>query len=154
MKVCEYGKPVHNLYMFPTQLRMLNDTYRCFITQKLTYLLENNIKYIPVTHCIQKLDFNSTSDNADSTFYYYANGCSKLFLKLGNIIVGNNKFDVHLKMLEKVMGKSYIKNVILTNTCGIDKYEVLKIRRFLNPCTQNISDWCIRNIKVKEEKGL
>lgn len=153
MYVCEHGKPNISLYMFPPKLRMLDDKYKCK-----NMLLANrkfhNLDYIPVTHCKHDNNIFGTSDETDSRFYYYAKGCSDVFLKTGNVIVGYNKFDVHLKMLEKVMGPNYINSLKVTQTCGLSYSSMIYTRRYLNPCAKAIVHRCLPFIRIIENQNL
>lgn len=115
---------------------MLDYKYRfknMFLSNKKFHKLE----YILVTHCKNDNDIFGTSDETDSRFYYYAKGCSNVFLKTGNVIVVYNKFDVHLKMLEKVMGPNYIKDLKITETCGLSYSSMNYTRTLFKSMCQN-----------------
>ena len=149
MSICEHGKPHIHLFEFPSNLRMLADSIRCNHTQNYTWPT-----FIPVTHCKHNENVMDPSDDADSTFYYYAQGCSKIFIKTARILEGFNRIDVHLKLLETLFGFGYMDEVTamtkVKTVCGLDYQHALTLRRSMNPCEKNtnVNDKCLRSMSL------
>lgn len=159
MAVCQHGHSKISFYEFPSHLRMLSNERRCLAVD---HALP---EYLPVTHCRQAKPpwisrrihawISDHNDDADDTFYYYANGCSTVFLKKGMELEGRNRVDVHMKLLQLELGDQYLQILPRLSVCGLDYPSALQIKRNVTPCTANktfFNSTCRLKLDLKNNK--
>lgn len=160
MSVCERGYSKIRFFEFPSHLRMLSNDRRCLAVDHAFP------EYLAVTHCKQAKPpwisrrihswVSERNDDADDTFYYYANGCSAVYLKKGMELEGRNRVDVHMKLLQLEFGDQYIQKIPRLSACGLDYLSALEIKRHATPCAADkkvVNSSCLSRLNLNLKHG-